>query len=374
MVILYEFEAKDILKKYDLLVPEGYLIKSIEELKQNLNKIEPPVMLKAQILAGGRGKAGGIKSAETNDEMISKTEELFKSRIKDSAVKSIYIEKKLNVKNEFYIGITIDRLNKSCVLIFSSRGGIEIEEIAKNEPDKIVKINIKPYQFQSMDLESYFRTIKFPNEIISGITKIFRELWKVMNDYDLDLIEINPCILTKNGELYAADARMNIDDNSIFRHKEYIHRKKEGLTEIEIQVQERGMSYVELDGEIGIICNGAGLVMSTIDAVNHYGGKPANFLDIGGGATRERILFALQVISSNPTIKGILINIVGGITRCDEIAIGITEFLKEKKDIYMSIRLVGTREKEGQEILANQGIPMLNTMEDAIKKIIKDIS
>ncbi|NVM02478.1 MAG: succinate--CoA ligase subunit beta, partial [Candidatus Helarchaeota archaeon] len=329
---------------------------------------------KAQVLVGGRGKSGGIKGADTPKEALSIANTLFKTKIKDQEVKSLLIEKKIDIQNEIYIGITVDRLNHNFIIIFSASGGVEIEELAKTDPEKIIRMNFKSYEFDDLDLKRYLKAINYSQEIISQIDKLLHQLWRIMNDYDLDLIEINPCILSKDGKLYAADARVNVDDNSIFRHEEFIARTKEGLTQSEIQVKEKGMSYVELDGDIGIICNGAGLVMSTIDTVRHYGGTPANFLDIGGGATRERILFALKVISSNPRIKGILINIVGGITRCDEIAHGIIEFLKSKKEISMSIRLVGTREEEGKELLAQHGIPMLETMEEAIKKIIELVS
>lgn len=374
MVRLYEYEAKEILKNYDILIPEGYLIRSISELEQKINQIDPPIMLKAQILVGGRGKAGGIKSATSYEEALKAADMLFNNKIKDNEVKSIYIEKKINIKNEFYIGITVDRLNRNYIIIFSADGGVEIEQLAKTDPNKILKINFEHKDFISLDLKSNFHSLNFSTEIVSKIEKIFQEIWNVLNDYDLDLIEINPCILSMDDRLYAADVRMNIDENSVFRHQEFVQRSREGLTQAEIEVKEKGMSYVELDGNIGIICNGAGLVMSTIDTVRYYGGSPANFLDIGGGATRERILFALKVISSNPKIKGILINIIGGITRCDEIAYGIIEFLKGKKDVAMAIRLVGTKEKEGRELLAKHEIPMLETMEDAIKNIIKLVS
>ncbi|MHA1376975.1 MAG: ADP-forming succinate--CoA ligase subunit beta [Candidatus Helarchaeota archaeon] len=374
MVRLYEFEAKNILKKYGLLIPNGYKINSVKEIKEIFNKISFPIMLKAQILTGGRGKAGGIKSADSLEQAISKASEMFRTNIKDFEVKTIYVEQKLSIKSEFYIGIIVDRLNKKCVLIFSMKGGMEIEDLAKSEPDKILRISFKPYQFEKMNLKSHFRSIGFSKNTISEIIKIFQKLWTIMNDFDLDLIEINPCILSMDDKLYMADARMNIDDNSIFRHEQFLSRRNDGLSETEIQVIEKGMSYVELDGNIGIICNGAGLVMATIDAVRYYGGVPANFLDIGGGATRDRIFFALKVISSNLRIKGILINIVGGITRCDEIAYGIIEFLKEKRDIVISIRLVGTKEKEGQKILAEHRISILNTMDGAIKKIIELVS
>ncbi|MFX1450699.1 MAG: ADP-forming succinate--CoA ligase subunit beta [Promethearchaeota archaeon] len=374
MVRLYEYEAKEILKNYDILIPEGYLIRSISELEQKINQIDPPIMLKAQILVGGRGKAGGIKSATSYEEALKAADMLFNNKIKDNEVKSIYIEKKINIKNEFYIGITVDRLNRNYIIIFSADGGVEIEQLAKTDPNKILKINFEHKDFISLDLKSNFHSLNFSTEIVSKIEKIFQEIWNILNDYDLDLIEINPCILSMDDRLYAADVRMNIDENSVFRHQEFVQRSREGLTQAEIEVKEKGMSYVELDGNIGIICNGAGLVMSTIDTVRYYGGSPANFLDIGGGATRERILFALKVISSNPKIKGILINIIGGITRCDEIAYGIIEFLKGKKDVAMAIRLVGTKEKEGRELLAKHEIPMLETMEDAIKNIIKLVS
>ncbi len=374
MVRLYEFESKKILANYGILVPENYLVSSIDELRDNIKKIDFPVMVKAQVLIGGRGKSGGIKGADTPEEAFSIANVLFKTKIKDYEVKSLLIEKKIDIQDEIYIGITVDRLNQNFVLIFSASGGVEIEDLAKADPEKIIKINFKSYEFDDIDLKTHLKAINYSQEIIFQINELTHQLWRIMNDYDLDLIEINPSILSKDGKLYAADARVNVDDNSIFRHEEFIARTKEGLTQSEIQVKEKGMSYVELDGNIGIICNGAGLVMATIDTVRHYGGTPANFLDIGGGATRERILFALEVISSNPRIKGILVNIVGGITRCDEIALGIIEFLKNKKEISMVIRLVGTKEKEGKELLAQHGIPMLETMEEAIKKVLELVS
>lgn len=370
MVRLYEFEAKEILRKYNILVPDGFVINSINELKQNLKNITPPLMLKAQILAGGRGKLGGIKTAESITEVISKAKELLGTKIKDKEVKTILIEKKIKIKNEFYIGITIDTLKQKFVIIFSASGGMEIEELAQKNPEKIKKIYFEPTEFEKIDLKGYFHSLQFSMKLILEIEEFIQRLWQILNDYDLNLIEINPCILSMDGKLYAADARMNIDENSLIRHEEFNMRKREELTETEILVQEKGMSYVELDGNIGIISNGAGLVMSTIDSVRFYGGEPANFLDIGGGATRDRILFALETISSNSKIKGILINIVGGITRCDEIAYGILEFLNFRNDILLVIRLIGTKEKEGRKMLTEHAITVVNTMEEAIIKII----
>ena len=373
---LFEYEAKNILAKYGVPTPTGELATNVSQAREIATKLKPPFAIKAQVLVGGRGKAGGILFADSVPEAETTAEKLLNTRIKGIPVRSIWIEEKIQIEKEVYFAVTIDRVNQSYVAIASAVGGMEIEEIAAETPEKVIKFLINPqYGFRSFHARQIARKMGYSGSQLSKLGRIFESLYRVGMDYDAELIEMNPLAETSDGKFVAADARIIIDDNALFRHQEYKKRflKDEGeLTPQELEAAENNLAYVKLDGNIGVIGNGAGLVMATLDTIQYYGGRPANFLDVGGGATSEKTAAALNIVLSDPGIKTLFINILGGITRCDEVAQGI---LTAKKKIGvtkpMVIRLVGTNEEEGKRILTAGGIHVLESMEEAAQKVVE---
>ena len=371
---LFEYEAKGILIKYGIPVPKGVLITSSEELDKVSAKINPPYVIKAQVLVAGRGKAGGILFAETMSEAKDKIEHLLGSEIKGIKVQSVWVEEKLRTKTELYYGITVDRYRKTYIILASSAGGMEIEEIAEKYPEKLVKFPVNPLEgFRPYHARWIAKKLGYERKQMLELASIFYKLYKAAMDYDAELIEMNPLIETIEGNFVAADARLIIDDNALYRHPEYEEHFEEGeYTKDEIEAKRKGLAYVKLDGNIGIIGNGAGLVMATLDAIQLYGGKPANFLDVGGGASSDRIAAALDIVLSNPNVDVVFMNILGGITRCDQVAMGILEAKKRVGFTKpMVIRLVGTNEEKGRKILSEAGIHVLDSMEEAAKKAVE---
>lgn len=373
---LFEYEAKTILAKYGIPTPQGGLATSPNQAREITSKMKPPVVVKAQVLVAGRGKAGGILFANSVEEAERNTEELFKMQIKGIPVKSVWIEEKIQIKRELYFGITTDRFKQSYVAVASAVGGMEIEEIAAKTPEKVIKVLIDPQlglrPFQARQIA---KKMGYSGNQISELGKTLESLYNVGMDYDAELIEMNPLVETADGKFMAADARIIIDDNSLFRHPEYKKRLLEGESELtpqELEAMKNDLAYVKLDGNIGVIGNGAGLVMATLDTIQYYGGKPANFLDVGGGAPSEKTALSLKIVLSDPNVKALFINILGGITRCDEVARGILE-AKEKVGVTkpMVIRLVGTNEEEGKRILTEAGIDVLESMEKAAKRVVE---
>ncbi len=373
---LFEHEAKSILAKYGIPTPQGGLATNTSEAHKVAAKLKPPLVVKAQVLVAGRGKAGGILFANSIEEAEKATEKLLNMQIKGMPVKSVWIEEKIQIKKELYFGITTDRFNQSYVAIASAVGGMEIEEIATRTPEKVIKMPIN----QQLGLRTFHtrliaRKMGYAGNQISELGGILERLYCAGMDYDAELIEMNPLVETFDGKFVAADARIIIDDNALFRHQEYKKRLLEGESELtpqELEAAKNDLAYVKLDGDIGVIGNGAGLVMATLDTIQHYHGKPANFLDIGGGAPSEKIVTALKIVLSDPNVKALFINILGGITRCDEVARGILE-AKEKVGVTkpMVIRLVGTNEEEGKRILTEAGIHVLESMEEAAQRIVE---
>jgi succinyl-CoA synthetase beta subunit len=371
----FEHEAKNVFEKYGIRVPKRGYATNPSEVKRIADEVGCPVVLKAQVLAGGRGKAGGIKFANTTSEAEDLSRVMLQTRIHGLGISGVLVEEKLQIQHEFYLGVTIDRSGRSPIFLASSMGGVDIEEVAKNSPDKIIRKQIDPL-LGMCEFEARYLAMKIGLSAsdLAEASRIILKLWKIMEEYDAELVESNPFVRTEDGSLVAADARLNIDDNAIFRHKELESRVTAGseLNEREVRARDAGMSYVELEGEVSIIGNGAGLVMATLDMVDLYGGKPSNFLDVGGGASSDRMLKALEIVSSHPNAKVILINILGGITRCDEMAIGIVE-ARDKVGIRIPlvVRMVGTNETEGRDILNRAGIEVLDTMEDAARKAVE---
>ncbi|MHA1713263.1 MAG: ADP-forming succinate--CoA ligase subunit beta [Candidatus Ranarchaeia archaeon] len=371
---LYEYEAKRLYAQAGIEIPRGNVIASSDEAVLAAKNLGTPVVLKAQILAGGRGKAGGIKFADSPEKAKEIASVLLGSTIKGHIVSKLLVEQKLAIAQEIYLGVTIDREARKFVAIVSPSGGIDIEEIARNTPERIVKTYLDPeHGLQAFQARNICKKAGFTGESLVTVASFLRKLWQAVLKNDAELAEINPLIRKEDGAFVAADARMIIDDNALFRHhklKERLEMEQGLLTPLELQARKAGMAYVELDGNIGIIGNGAGLVMSTMDTVKLFGGHPANFLDVGGGASTERMETALRIIRENPRVKILFINIMAGITRCDEMAQGILNGIKERSDLRLVIRMVGTREKEGREILEAAGIRVFDSMDEAAKAAV----
>jgi len=373
---LFEYEAKNILSKYEIPVPQGGLATDTQQAREVAAKLKLPVAVKAQVLVAGRAKAGGILFASSVEETEKTAEKLLNMQIRGIPVRSVWIEEKIQVKREIYFGITTDRFNRCYVAVASNVGGVNIEEVAAKTPGRVIKSPIDPQLgLPSFQARQIARKIGYGGNQISGLGKIFEKLYSVGIDYDAELIETNPLVETTEGKFVAADARIIIDDNALFRHQEFKERLLEGESELspqELEAMRNELAYVKLDGNIGVIGNGAGLVMATLDTIQYYGGKPANFLDVGGGAPSEKTATALKIVLSDPNVKALFINILGGITRCDEVAKGILE-AKEKLGVTkpMVIRLVGTNEEEGKRILTEAGIRVLESMEEAAQRVVQ---
>ena len=373
---LFEYEAKEIAQQYGLLVPRGIVASTTQEAKEAFQNLNQPSMIKAQVLVAGRGKAGGIKPASNPDEAFEVAKTLLSMTIKGEKVAKVLVEQKLAGKHERYLSIVVDRSSRCYTLLCSTEGGVDIEQIAIQSPEKIIRHKIEPLiGLQPFESRLVARRLGYSGKQMNQLTSVISKLYEIMLDYDAELIESNPLIETENGELVAADLRILLDDNSLFRHQKFLERMKTfepDMTDLEVKAREKDLAYVELDGDIGIIGNGAGLVMATLDMILDYKGKPANFCDVGGGASEERIASALEIVLANPRVKVLLINIMGGITRCDDVARAILD-IQKKMGIAkpMVIRLVGTNEEEGQRILAAANIPSLNSMEEAAAKAVE---
>lgn len=373
---LFEHEAKDIFRAFGMPTPPGGVARTSKEAIERARDVGKPVVVKAQVLAGKRGKAGGVKFADTPEEAGQLAEQILAMRINDLPVDAVLVEEKLDISQEIYAGITIDRNDRKYVVIGSAAGGMSIEELAAESPEKIVKrhidpaLGLQPYAAREMAI-----AMGFKGKQIRQLANFFLTLWSIVEKHDVELTEINPLILTADGRFLAADARLNIDDNALYRHKDLIENIKRDpieQNERERLATEHDMAYVELDGNIACICNGAGLTMATLDAVELHGGKASTFLDLGGGADAERVEKGIEIALMYPKVKAILINIMAGITRCDEVARGIVAVREEQGiDVPVVIRMVGTNEEEGQAILNQAGIPFLKTMEEAASKVVE---
>ncbi len=372
---LFEHEAKDIFREFKMPTPPGGVAKTPGEAKKRAKEIGKPVVVKAQVLSGKRGKAGGVKFADTPEEAEKLAAEILEMRINDLPVEAVLVEEKLNVAQEIYAGITIDRNTRQYVVIGSSSGGMSIEELAERSPEKIIKKPVDPFLgFQAYEAQEMAVAMGFEGKDILKLAGFFLKLWKIVEKYDVELTEINPLILTDEGEFLAADARLNIDNNALYRHQDLmksLERKPHEQNKRERLATEEGMAYVELDGNIACICNGAGLTMATLDAVELYGGKASTFLDLGGGADAKRVERGVEIALMYPKVKAILVNIMAGITRCDEVAQGLIS-ARDDGDITVPlvVRMVGTNEEKGQKMLDEAGIPFLETMEEAARRVV----
>ena len=373
---LFEFEAKKILRKYGVAIPEGNIAGNAAEAEVLAREIGKPVVLKSQILVSSRGKSGGVLFANDSIEAKKVASNLIGSTIKGSIVGSLLVEEKLNIAEQFYASVAIDRQARRYIVLASTEGGIDIEETALAFPDRISRHWIDPaLGFSEYAAESMLA--QFSNINQDDVTKfasIIHNLYKVAMDYDAELVEINPLAKTASGEFIAADARIIIDDNALFRHPEFEDRSsvRADDTPLEAEARKQNLAYVDLSGDIGIIGNGAGLTMATLDLVYHFGGSPANFLDVGGGGNVDITKRGLLLVMSKPEVKAVLVNILGGITRCDIVAQAIIEALNEptmKKPI--AVRMMGTNEAEGNQMLHQAGVNSYPNMEKAVEEILK---
>jgi succinyl-CoA synthetase beta subunit len=373
---LYEYEAKNILATYGIPTPRGEVVANPGGARNAASSLKPPFAVKAQVLVAGRGKAGGVLFAGSVEEAEKVAEELFRKQVKGVPVKKILVEEKISIIKELYFGITIDRFERSYVLIASSQGGVEIEEIAARTPHAITKTLIDPLVgFRISGSEQVAGKMGYSGAQLDRLAGILEQLYHAGMDYDAELIEINPLCETAAGTFVAVDARLIIDDNALFRHKEFeklLFTEERENTPQEIEATKSGLAYVKLDGDIGVVGNGAGLVMATLDVIQYYGGKPADFLDLGGGAPVERIAAAIGIVLSDQNVKALLVNILGGMTRCDDVARAIiTAKRSARASKPFVIRLVGTNEEEGKRILHQAGIDVLDSMEDAAKRAVQ---
>ncbi len=356
---LLEYEAKEIFREFGIPVPKGIVIKNAGELKGNLSEIGKEVVVKAQIDVGGRGKAGGIiiTDAENATESAAK---LFSTPIKGVTVEKILVEEKLPIIHEYYVSITIDRSRKQPMILFADAGGVDIEQAATEDQDAIRKVSVTPLL---TDIPP-FMIRELLRDAPKELGEIINRLYHAFCKKDALLAEINPLVSTEKG-VYAADAKLITDDNALARQGITVNRD---LTEREREAEIHGFSYVELDGTIGVIGNGAGLTMSTLDLIGHYNGKAANFLDVGGGADQERVTLAVKLVAGMPSVKVIVVNLLGGITRCDEVAQGI---INAGIDQPVIVRLAGTNETEGKKLLNKHGYRMPDTMEEAVREAVE---
>ena len=372
---LFEYQGKDLYKKYSITTPKSIFIKSISDLTEN-HGLSFPLVVKAQVQVGGRGKAGGIKVAKNHQELEEHIDVILGMDIKGHKVESLLIEEASEIISEYYISFTLDRSEKKYLMMLSSKGGMDIEEVAANSPEDLIKIYISP----SLGLESKIITqaIKDANlnlDYIDELHEIISKLYKLFTEGDCDLVEVNPLAITNQG-VSALDSKVSLDMNAIYRHDDFKKYEEEiPIPESEKFAKSKGLNFIKLDGSVGIIGNGAGLVMSTLDVVAEHGGKAANFCDIGGGAKAETVTAALEVLESEEEVTSVLINIFGGITRCDLVAEGIVEATKGKVLKWpLIVRLDGTNSKEGLEILsknANEKIIISESMDDAAKAAVE---
>ena len=357
---LFEYQGKQYFAKFGIPVSAGGVAHTVDEAVAEAEKAKYPVVVKAQVQVGGRGKAGGIKLATTADEVRLHAGNILGMDIKGHVVKRVWVEHASDIAEEYYASFTLDRAAKQHLLMLSAQGGVEIEEVAAKDPTAIVKLHINPIDgLSAARARQAAVEAKIPERALDGVADILVKLYECFTKGDCDLAEINPLLLKPTGEVHALDAKVSLDNNAAFRHPEWAeYAATEELDAREQLAREKDLQYIGLDGTVGIIANGAGLAMSTLDVVNQVGGKAANFLDIGGGANAELMTAALEVINSDNKVRSIFINIFGGITRGEEVAKGIVEAVKRVQlRAPIVIRLDGTNAEEGREILAKAGIP-----------------
>lgn len=380
---IHEYQGKEILRQYGVSVPNGKVAFTVEEAVEAAKELGTQVcVVKAQIHAGGRGKAGGVKVAKNLEEVRTYASEILGKTLvthqtgpEGKEVKRLLIEEGCDIKKEYYVGLVVDRATSSVVLMASEEGGTEIEEVAEKTPEKIFKEVIDPaVGLQGFQARRIAFNINIPNELVGKTVKFMMGLYNAFVEKDCSIAEINPLVVTGDGNVMALDAKLNFDANALYRHKDILeYRDLEEEDPKEIEASKYDLSYISLDGNIGCMVNGAGLAMATMDIIKHYGGDPANFLDVGGGATAEKVTEAFKIILSDQNVKGIFVNIFGGIMKCDVIATGVVEAAKQVElKVPLVVRLEGTNVELGKKILAESGLDInaADSMADGAQKIV----
>ena len=383
---IHEHQAKQILKKYGAVVPKGVFALTVDDLLEKVKSLKTDkYVLKAQIHAGGRGKAGGVKILNTIEELATAAKELLGKTLithqtgpEGREVKRLYVEESSNINKEFYLSCLVDRASSKIAFISSDQGGMDIEEVASNSPEKIITTKVEMNnEISDKDCDEIIKIFDLTDNAKKQAISLIKSIFKMFISTDANMVEVNPLILTKEEKIVCLDAKVNFDSNALFRHPEILELRdlnEEDPTEIE--ASKHDLSYIKLDGSIGCMVNGAGLAMATMDIIKLYGEEPANFLDVGGGASKEKVSAALKIILSDKNVKGILINIFGGIMRCDVLAQGVVDAAKEINiKVPLVVRLAGTNFKEGKKILDYSGLKLISAdnLDDAAKKIVEAI-
>lgn len=383
---IHEYQAKELFKQYDIPVSEEGTADTAEDARHTARKIGLPVVVKAQVLVGGRGKAGGVKLAKTLDEVETAAREILSLTIQSLPVSKVLVARAQQIEREFYVGLTVDRAKKKITLMVSAEGGVDIEDLAVHSPEKILRAWADPFDgFDKKELDTLLEKVfgtpasqppppqdLADLDLVSQARNTIMKLYKLFLDKGCSLVEINPFAQIQGGRLEALDAKINFDDNAVPFHPElHVYRNVEEFSEDELKAQKAGLHFISMDGDIGCVVNGAGLAMATMDIIKLHGAMPANFLDVGGSSSPEKVLTALRLILGIPKVRGVLFNIFGGITRCDDIARGIL-MAKEQIDIDVPIviRLIGTNDAEGRELLSDAGIPALKNLDEAVQEVI----
>lgn len=374
---IHEYQARELFRQYNIPVTDDVLCYTVEEAEKAARDMNRMTVVKAQVLAGGRGKAGGVKLAKTPEDAAKAASQILGMDIKGYTVEKILVADAVEIEKEYYVGLTIDRNTKSVLFMASAEGGVEIEEVAKDNPDAIFKIpiddSIGMTDFMARKIAYKLFTDK---DLVKQATHIFKQLYKLAIDTDSSLAEINPLVIVPGGKILAIDGKMNFDDNALYRQPEIekINEPDEDEKK-ELEAKSKGLSYIRLDGNIGCMVNGAGLAMATMDVIKHFGGSPANFLDIGGSSNPQKVIDAMNLLLSDKNVKSIMINIFGGITRCDDVARGLILALDQMEvKVPIVIRLSGTNAEEGLKIIQERNLPVVKTLSEAAQYAIKAIS
>ncbi|MBI3918934.1 MAG: ADP-forming succinate--CoA ligase subunit beta [Betaproteobacteria bacterium] len=384
---IHEYQAKEVLRKFGVVTPRGIPCFTVDEAVRAAQELGGKTwVVKAQIHAGGRGKGGGVKLAKSVEEVRQHASQILGMQLKTpqtgpqgQKVRRLFIEEGASIKKEYYVGMVVDRGSQRVVLMASSEGGMDIEEVAAHTPEKIHKVAIDPLTgLTDRDAEDLALKIGLPEKAVQGARDLFKNLYRAFDETDASLAEINPLILTTDEKVVALDAKLNFDDSALFRHPDIVAlRDLDEEDPAEIEASKHDLSYIQLDGDIGCLVNGAGLAMATMDIIKLYGGSPANFLDVGGGASTEKVTEAFKIMLKNPKLKAILVNIFGGIMKCDVIAAGVVAAAREVRlRVPLVVRLEGTNVDLGKKLLAESGLPIISgsNMADAAQKVVAAVS
>ena len=370
---IHEYQGKELFASFGVDVGPQYVAKTPQEARLAQEKIGGTVVIKAQVLVGGRGKAGGVKVAKSAQEAEDRAKEILDLTIKGLKVEKVLVVPAADIKKEYYVGLTLDRFNKKLILMMSASGGVDIEELAVTSPEEIIKFHIDAsVGIDEAGLAAALKVVFVEKTLIEQADHLVRTMYKIYLEKDCSLLEVNPYGLLGDGRLMVLDSKVNFDDNALFRHEDVEKmRNPEENSKDEIDARDAGLSFVSMDGDIGCIVNGAGLAMATMDIIKLYGGEPANFLDVGGSSNPNKVVSAIKIILSNPKVKAILMNIFGGITRCDDIANGLLMAMKQVDlKVPLVVRLIGTNDQEGRKILEGAGISARTDLNEAVKAVV----